>query len=69
MRAVRVKDTAAEIAVRRVLFSFGYRYRLHAAELPGKPDIIFRKRRCVLFVNAVSGTVITASVVRGRPQT
>jgi DNA mismatch endonuclease, patch repair protein len=51
MRAVRVKNTAAELAVRRLLFSFGYRYRLHAAELPGKPDIVLRGRRCALFVN------------------
>lgn len=51
MRAVRVKNTSAEIAVRRLLFSLGYRYRLHAAELPGKPDIVFRPRHCALFVN------------------
>ncbi|MGE5054853.1 MAG: very short patch repair endonuclease [Acidobacteriota bacterium] len=51
MRAVRVKDTAPEIAVRRLLFGFGYRYRLHAGDLPGKPDIVLRSRRCVLFVN------------------
>ena len=51
MRAVRVKDTSAEIAVRRLLFSFGYRYRLHASDLPGKPDIVLRPRHCALFVN------------------
>lgn len=51
MRAVRAKNTAAELAVRRLLFGFGYRYRLHAAELPGKPDIVLRRRRCVLFVH------------------
>lgn len=51
MRAVRVKHTAAEIAVRRLLFGLGCRYRLHAAELPGKPDIVLRRRRCAVFVN------------------
>jgi DNA mismatch endonuclease Vsr len=29
----------------------GYRYRLHAMDLPGRPDIVFRKRRCAVFVN------------------
>ena len=51
MRAVRVKNTSAEIAVRRLLFSLGYRYRLHATDLPGKPDIVLRPRHCALFVN------------------
>ena len=51
MRAVRVKNTSAEIAVRRLLFSFGYHYRLHATDLPGKPDIVFPGRKKVIFVH------------------
>ena len=51
MRAVRQKDTKPEMAVRRLLHVMGYRYRLHAAELPGKPDGIFRRRRKALFVH------------------
>jgi len=34
-----------------VLFTPGYRYRLHARELPGSPDIVFRSRRKVIFVH------------------
>ncbi|MBN9548028.1 MAG: hypothetical protein J0H31_03865 [Alphaproteobacteria bacterium] len=51
MRAVRQKNTKPEMAVRRLLHAMGYRYRLHASELPGKPDVVFRKRRKALFVH------------------
>ena len=51
MAAVRVKNTAPELVVRRLLHKLGYRYRLHSATLPGSPDIVLRKRQCVLFVN------------------
>jgi DNA mismatch endonuclease (patch repair protein) len=51
MAAVRGKNTRPELIVRRLLYSLGYRYRLHTANLPGRPDIVFRKRHCVVFVN------------------
>lgn len=37
--------------VRRLVHSMGYRYRLHAKDLPGKPDLVFRSRRKVIFVH------------------
>jgi DNA mismatch endonuclease Vsr len=45
MRAVRGKDTGAELRVRRLLHALGYRFRLHARQLPGRPDIVFPARR------------------------
>lgn len=51
MRAVHSKDTAPEMAVRRLLHSLGYRYRLHGRDLPGKPDVVFASRRKVIFVH------------------
>ncbi|TIU00670.1 MAG: DNA mismatch endonuclease Vsr [Mesorhizobium sp.] len=51
MSAVRQKNTKPEMAVRRLLHAMGYMYRLHASELPGKPDVVFRKRRKALFVH------------------
>jgi len=51
MRAVKGADTKIEIALRKALFSRGFRYRLHAAELPGKPDLVFPKYRAVIFVH------------------
>nr|WP_282960736.1 very short patch repair endonuclease [Actibacterium sp. MT2.3-13A] len=51
MSRIRAKDTKPELIVRRMLHSMGYRYRLHAPDLPGKPDIVFRPRRKVIFVH------------------
>ena len=51
MSRVRSKDTAPEWAVRRLAHSMGYRYRLHVADLPGRPDLVFPSRRKVIFVH------------------
>ena len=51
MRSVHGKNTSLEICVRKMFFRAGFRYRLHKAELPGKPDIIFPKYKTVVFVN------------------
>jgi len=51
MRGNKASDTRPEMAVRRLLHALGYRYRLHAKELPGKPDIVFWGRRQAIFVH------------------
>lgn len=51
MSRVHGKDTKPELIVRRILYSLGYRYRLHGKDLPGCPDIILPKHRRVIFVN------------------
>ena len=51
MRAVRGEDTTPELKVRRVLTSFGVRYRLHRRDLPGSPDIVLGHRRLAVFVH------------------
>jgi DNA mismatch endonuclease (patch repair protein) len=51
MRAVRSRDTQPEKLVRRLSYGLGYRYRLHTASLPGKPDLVFPGRRKVIFVH------------------
>lgn len=51
MARVRGKDTSPEMLVRRILHGFGYRYRLHRRDLPGKPDLVFASRRKVIFVH------------------
>jgi DNA mismatch endonuclease, patch repair protein len=51
MRRITGKDTSPELAVRRILFRLGYRYRLHRGDLPGKPDIVFAGRRKLIFVH------------------
>ncbi|WP_352581572.1 DNA mismatch endonuclease Vsr [Mesorhizobium sp. M0088] len=51
MARVTGADTRPELIVRRQLWHMGYRYRLHARDLPGKPDVVFRGRKCAIFVN------------------
>ena len=51
MAAVRGKDTKPELLIRRGLHARGLRFRLHARELPGRPDLVFPKHRAVLFVH------------------
>lgn len=51
MSKIRSGGTKPEMVVRRLLHHAGYRYRLHGKELPGKPDIVFRSRRKVIFVH------------------
>lgn len=51
MASIKGKDTRPELTVRRFLHSKGIGYRLHRKELPGKPDIVMKNRRTVIFVN------------------
>ena len=51
MSRIRGKDTKPEMRVRRLVHGMGYRYRLHAKELPGRPDLVFRPRRKAIFVH------------------
>jgi len=51
MSGIRCKNTRPEIAIRKEMHRRGYRYRLHAKELPGKPDFIFPRFRAVVFVH------------------
>jgi DNA mismatch endonuclease, patch repair protein len=51
MSLVRARDTKPEMRVRRALHTAGLRYRLHAKDLPGKPDVVFRTRRLVVFIH------------------
>jgi DNA mismatch endonuclease, patch repair protein len=51
MALVRGRDTKLELRVRRAIFAAGLRYRLHAKGLPGKPDLMFRARRIVVFIH------------------
>ena len=51
MAAVRGRDTYPELKIRSLLHSAGLRYRLHARDLPGRPDLVLRKYKAVIFVN------------------
>jgi DNA mismatch endonuclease (patch repair protein) len=51
MSRVRNQGSKAEKTVRRLVHGMGYRFRLHVAEVPGKPDLVFPSRRKVIFVH------------------
>ncbi len=51
MAAIRSKDTSPELLVRSLVHRIGYRFRLHAKELPGHPDLVFRPRKKAVFVH------------------
>lgn len=51
MSHIKSKDTGIELLVRRKLFSMGYRYRVNYKTLPGKPDIVFTKKKVAIFIH------------------
>ena len=51
MGRIPAVDTGPEVAVRKLLFAAGYRYTTHVRSLPGNPDIVFSRRRKVVFVH------------------
>lgn len=51
MAAIKGSHTKPELTVRRALHAAGLRYRLHAKDLPGRPDLVFPKHRAVVFIH------------------
>lgn len=51
MQAVKSKNSAAEIKVRKLCHKLGYRFRLHRKDLPGTPDLVFPKLNLCLFTH------------------
>lgn len=51
MALIKARDTKPELKVRRAMHTAGLRYRLHAKDLPGRPDLVFRSRRIAVFVH------------------
>ena len=51
MAKVGSKHTLPELRVRRLAHALGYRFRLHRKDLPGRPDLVFPRRKKVIFVH------------------
>ena len=51
MGLIKNKNTAPELKIRKLVFGLGYRYRLHDRLLPGRPDLVFKARRRVIFIH------------------
>jgi len=51
MSRIRGRDTRPELVLRSLLHRAGFRFRLHAKQLPGRPDIILPRYRTAIFVH------------------
>jgi DNA mismatch endonuclease (patch repair protein) len=51
MSRIRSSDTSPELAIRKALHRLGLRYTLGNNDLPGKPDVVFRRKRLAVFVH------------------
>ena len=51
MSSIRSTNTKPELIVRSLVHRMGYRFRLHDAKLPGKPDLVLKRHRTVIFVH------------------
>lgn len=50
MSKIKAKNTKPELKIRQILYSQGYKYRIHYP-LKGKPDIVFTKKKVAVFIN------------------
>jgi DNA mismatch endonuclease (patch repair protein) len=51
MRRVRSHDTSPELIVRKEIFALGFRFSLHARQLPGAPDIVLNRHHKIVLVH------------------
>ncbi len=51
MSNIRSRDTKPEILIRKALFHKGFRYQLYKKELKGRPDLVFKKYKSIIFIN------------------
>lgn len=51
MAGISGKNTKPELQIRKALHALGYRYKLHASNLPGRPDVVLPKYRTAILIN------------------
>ena len=69
MSRIRDKNTKPEIIVRQLVRQMGIGYRLHVKDLPGKPDLVFRKHNKIIFVHGCFSHMHTCKYGRVVPKT
>lgn len=52
MSKIRSRETKLEVKFRKELWKAGYRYRKNVTDFFGKPDILLRKRKTVIFIDS-----------------
>jgi DNA mismatch endonuclease (patch repair protein) len=51
MAGIRGRNTRPELSIRKALHRAGLRYRLHSAQVPGRPDVVFPSRKAAVFIH------------------
>jgi len=51
MSRIRSRNTRIEFIIRSALHKRGFRFRINQSCLPGKPDIVLKKYRAIIFIN------------------
>jgi DNA mismatch endonuclease (patch repair protein) len=69
MSRIRSKDTKPEMIVRSLMHRMGYRFRLHDKTLPGKPDLVFKRHKTVIFVHGCFWHMHTCRWGQVKPKT
>ncbi len=69
MSRIRDKNTKPEIIVRRLVRQLGIGYRVHVKDLPGKPDLVFRKHKKIIFVHGCFWHMHACKYGRAVPKT
>lgn len=68
MARIKCRDTEPEMLVRRLLFQLGYRFRVSVGSVPGRPDVVFSKRRQAIFVQGCFWHQHTGCTRASRPR-
>ena len=69
MSRIKSKDTKPELIVRSTVHRMGFRYRLHLKTLPGCPDLVFSRRKKVVFVHGCFWHGHKCRAGRNKPET
>ena len=69
MSRIRSKNTKPEMTVRHLLYAMGQRFQVHRHDLPGRPDIVPRRYRKVIFVHGCFWHIHRCKYGRVKPQT
>lgn len=51
MAGIKGKNSKPELILRKGLHAAGFRFRVHVADLPGKPDLVLPRFRAVIFAH------------------
>ena len=51
MSNIRSKNTSPELLIRKALHARGFRFRVHAKNLPGTPDLVLSKYKAAVFIH------------------